>query len=350
MKKGLVSGECEEELVRKEGAFRNGSDVEKKRPLICEHASNFSGPLAAPAEVVFSIARVIISGVVDPDVVGGGGDYDIDAGGGHRPHALEAVLVAEVDHGAILCQRGRENEDYFSNKRLKFDRMPLSTCLNLMSTSETAERAGTKKALVEAATALFAEHGFESVSLREITGRAEANVASVKYHFGSKEELVDAVVEEMTTPVNAERLKRLGDLREAGAPGVRDLLEAFYEPLLSQVKGSDLGEQLFGKLMGRLVGERPYQFPPEVMAQFRKVAAEFVPAFKKALPDLSERDIFWKIHFSFGVVSTTLMHGDLLKNISEGVVVTEELDLMMARIIDFCEAGFEQGSRSGGGA
>ncbi len=196
---------------------------------------------------------------------------------------------------------------------------------------------------MEAATSLFAEHGFDSVSLRDITGRAEANVASVKYHFGSKEALMDAVVEEMIGPVNAERLLRLGELSE---PSVRDLLRAFHEPLLSRVKGSDLSEQLFCKLMGRLMGERPYQFPPKVMAQFRRVAKGFVPAFQEALPHLTTRDIFWNIHFSFGVVSTTLMHGDLLKKISEGAVGAEELDLTMERVIDFCEAGFKQGGNA----
>ncbi|MEJ6729129.1 MAG: TetR family transcriptional regulator [Akkermansiaceae bacterium] len=215
-----------------------------------------------------------------------------------------------------------------------------------MNNLATPELAGTKKALVEAATSLFAEHGFDSVSLRDITGRAEANVASVKYHFGSKEALMDAVVEEMIGPVNVERLKRLSQLKEEGSPSVRDLLCAFHQPLLSRVKGSDLSEQLFCKLMGRLVGERPYQFPSKVMSQFRRVAKGYVPAFQEALPHLTTRDIFWNIHFSFGVVSHTLMHGDLLKKISEGAVGDEELDRTMESVIDFCEAGFTQGGKA----
>lgn len=201
----------------------------------------------------------------------------------------------------------------------------------------------TKRQLLDAATALFAERGFDAVSVREITSRAEANVAAVNYHFGSREGLIDAVVANFVSPINDERLKRLENLKN---PTVRDLLRAFHEPLLSQFTGSELSERLFAKLMGRLVGERPYQFPPQIMSQFHQVAQGFVPAFQKALPHLNEKDVFWNIHFSFGLVSHTLMHGDLLTKISQGAVKQEKISQLMERMIDFCEAGFLKGGKA----
>ena len=198
---------------------------------------------------------------------------------------------------------------------------------------------GTKLALIEAASTLFAEKGFEVVSVRDITGLAGANVASVTYHFGSRERLIDAVVARMATPVNEERLRRLDELEDRT---VRSLLKAFFEPLFSQIQSSPLSEKLFIKLMGRVVGDRPYEFPDEVMGQFREVAGRYVPAFVKACPGLSSEDVFWRIHFSFGVLSNTLMHGDLLNQISEGAVGDEELSTTLNRVIDFCEAGFQK--------
>jgi len=198
---------------------------------------------------------------------------------------------------------------------------------------------GTKLALIEAASTLFAEKGFEVVSVRDITGLAGANVASVTYHFGSRERLIDAVVARMATPVNEERLRRIDELENRT---VRNLLTAFFEPLFSQVQSSPLSEKLFVKLMGRVVGDRPYEFPDEVMGQFREVAGRYVPAFMKACPGLSSEDVFWRIHFSFGVLSNTLMHGDLLKQISDGTVGDEDLSATLLRVIDFCEAGFQK--------
>ncbi len=202
---------------------------------------------------------------------------------------------------------------------------------------------GTKEALLSAATEVFAEKGFEVGSVREITGMAGVNVASVNYHFGSREGLVDAVVERMVCPVNDERLRRLNELEGAGEVSLRGLLSAFMEPLVTEVRGSRMCEDLFCRLMGRLMGDQPYEFPGEVMGQFQEVAGRFVRAVMEVCPWLSREEVFWRIHFSFGVLSVTLMHGGVLKKISNGVVGDEDLKVVMGRVIDFCEAGFEKG-------
>jgi AcrR family transcriptional regulator len=73
----------------------------------------------------------------------------------------------------------------------------------------------TKEQIVVAAERLFAEHGVEGVSLRQIGAAAgNGNNSAVQYHFGSKERLVDAVFE-----------YRLPRLRER-----RDLLLAERRP------------------------------------------------------------------------------------------------------------------------
>lgn len=46
-----------------------------------------------------------------------------------------------------------------------------------------------KQRLLDAAGHVFAERGFEHATIREISRRAKANIASVNYHFGGKEGL-----------------------------------------------------------------------------------------------------------------------------------------------------------------
>ena len=54
----------------------------------------------------------------------------------------------------------------------------------------------TRKKLVTAAEALFAEHGIEAVSLRSITRAAgQRNANALQYHFGDRSGLVRAVLE-----------------------------------------------------------------------------------------------------------------------------------------------------------
>lgn len=51
----------------------------------------------------------------------------------------------------------------------------------------------TKERLLEAACIVFAEKGYRDATVAEICEAAEANIASVNYHFGDKETLYDAV-------------------------------------------------------------------------------------------------------------------------------------------------------------
>lgn len=55
----------------------------------------------------------------------------------------------------------------------------------------------TKEALLAAAIEIFADKGFAAATVRDICGRAKANVAAVNYHFGGKNALYVAVLEEI---------------------------------------------------------------------------------------------------------------------------------------------------------
>ncbi len=59
--------------------------------------------------------------------------------------------------------------------------------------TETASSNNTRERLLAAAFEVFAEHGYEAATIREICGRADANVAAVHYHFGDKRRLYEAI-------------------------------------------------------------------------------------------------------------------------------------------------------------
>jgi len=94
--------------------------------------------------------------------------------------------------------------------------------------------AGTKLALIEAAGELFAAYGFEGTSVRAIAEKAGANVASINYHFGSKENLYTEVMRyvvyrgrSLTPSVVVEADARL-DTPEGAAEVIRELVKADF--------------------------------------------------------------------------------------------------------------------------
>ncbi len=72
-----------------------------------------------------------------------------------------------------------------------------------------------RERLVEAARQLFAAHGFDATSIRDITARARANLGGVTYHFGTKEALYHEVIERFAVP-NADQIASISV--ETGPP------------------------------------------------------------------------------------------------------------------------------------
>ncbi len=66
------------------------------------------------------------------------------------------------------------------------------------------EATDTREILLQTASRLFAEKGFEAVSIRELSKEANVNIAMIAYHFGSKEGLFKAIVGEKIPKMTAQ--------------------------------------------------------------------------------------------------------------------------------------------------
>ncbi len=99
-----------------------------------------------------------------------------------------------------------------------------------------------RQRLIEAATQLFAEAGYDGVGLREIAKRANANLAMISYHFGGKDGLYESVLREgfLRCPSKVSQLER--PLPDPGAPDARALaIEGLRAHLQSAVVDLQLG-------------------------------------------------------------------------------------------------------------
>lgn len=206
---------------------------------------------------------------------------------------------------------------------------------------------GAKRKLLDAAELLFAEKGFEAVSVRDITQLAKTNVAAVNYHFGSRDHLLTLVMLRYMTPVTEERLARLEFIERkwhGNSPPLEEILDSLVRPLVAQVKKSELAERLFYKLTGRICAGQADGLPPQIEDQFKRTSERFSKALAQALPSIPPEELAWRIHFVIGGMIHMLTHGEIFSRISGGVSGSPTMEVTLSRFIRFAAAGLRDGA------
>ena len=207
-----------------------------------------------------------------------------------------------------------------------------------------------KRRLLEAAEQLFADNGFEAVSVRDVTKAAEANVASVNYHFGSREGLITTVITRYMLPVNEERLARLETLekRWAGkAAPLEEIIEAFARPLVGMVRKSELSERLFCRLLARIFMLQHEALPPAIEEQMKVLSDRLIRLLGKALPELGTEELAWRMHFVGGAMIHALLNQEVLHRLTNGASGAPTMEAVLSRFIRFAAAGLRDGVEFG---
>jgi AcrR family transcriptional regulator len=199
----------------------------------------------------------------------------------------------------------------------------------------------TRQAILDAAEELFGARGFEGTSLRELTSRAGVNLAAVSYHFGSKEGLAQAALARRFDPINRERLRRLDALEAASDAGAnlepREIMKAFLEPVLEAGGCTDPSGMC--RMFGRIMAEQPPFLMGFLHERFGPIARRFVAALRRAVPGLHERDVLWRLHFTIGALAHTLQNSVTLRDFTNGMCETTDLDDIAERLVGFATAG-----------
>ena len=208
-----------------------------------------------------------------------------------------------------------------------------------MAISTPSASSETRERILDAAEQLFAEHGFDGTSLRQITVAADVNLAAVNYHFGSKEELYSHVFIRRIVPINARRAALLdeAEVLSANQPlPVAAIFDSFIRPVFEMADRAPS----FLKLLARNIGAPP-PFMAEVLeSQFRPLITRYGAALRAALPHLSPKTLFWRMHFVVGATLHCASHHFTIDRMSGGLCHTHDVDEMLRHLIDFAVAGF----------
>jgi len=176
----------------------------------------------------------------------------------------------------------------------------------------------TKADILDAAELLFSEQGFTQTSMREITTRAEVNLASVNYHFGSKKNLIQAVLKRYFDILMPEVNTCLANNKvSSGSQGVATLLYALIPPMLKLNLLRPSGTAIFVQLLGRGYNETQGHLRRFIMSDYGETIRALVDAIQQCLPDLPQEELFWRLHFAMGSFVFSMASSRALTEIAE---------------------------------
>src|SRR5690606_32203816 len=138
---------------------------------------------------------------------------------------------------------------------------------------------------------------------------------AVNYHFGSKEQLIQAVFKRRLSVLNEERLRLLDTLEEQadGKPlKPSQVVEAFFSPLVRHAYAGT-GSKPFTPLIEHSRFDQNGFIGTLFTKEHIGVVTRFRKAFQKALPDVPLEDILWRFNFMLGATSYAIMGMDALR-------------------------------------
>lgn len=214
--------------------------------------------------------------------------------------------------------------------------------------ARTRDAAATRERLLHAAEDLFADRGYNAVSMREIAAHARVNLAAAGYHFGSKENLFVESLTRQMRPLNAARLADLDALEtRATPPTLAEVLETFSRIMVETA----VSDQETGRRLHRNLSRAFAESDDIARAIFRHemlpAAMRFLQAIMRACPALSLPAATHGLAMFAGCLVHTLRWA-VSPPFPELVADTHpDPEKLLASLIAFGESGFRRLAESG---
>lgn len=195
----------------------------------------------------------------------------------------------------------------------------------------------TKEKILDAAEELFGAQTFDTVSLRDITNRADVTLALASYHFGTKDNLFGAVIARRADILNRMRLERLEELQREESTSVEALLDAFIWPLFTQTLNGGDGWKAYVSLISKVaMTDRWHEL---VKVNFDETANLFVARLRDLQPNLSEEALYRGFSFTLQLGLQVVSQNQRVDALSDGRYSGSELERSYAMALKFVSAG-----------
>ncbi|BCS96695.1 TetR family transcriptional regulator [Desulfoluna limicola] len=198
----------------------------------------------------------------------------------------------------------------------------------------------TKTKILDSAEKLIVELGADKASMRKITEEAGVNVAAINYHFGSKDNLISAIVTRFLTPLEEDQTTRLKKVMEkAGdeAPVLEDLLRSQLEPLYEFAVSNPDWMNVFHQFAAAYENED--FFKQNLKAILEKKLLYLADCMEMALPHLPRMSLLRRIAF-FRLSAFGIMKGECIMEESIAILgIDSDPEAMLEELILYIASG-----------
>lgn len=207
---------------------------------------------------------------------------------------------------------------------------------------DSGSKNSTKERILDAAETLFSEHGFAETSMRDITKVAEVNLASINYHFGSKEELINAVFMRCVQPLAEALRENLEHMKDNITDESLDQsLRALVTAGLNSSRAMKGGGGIFIRLLSRAYADPEASIRNYLVKQHENVLTAYVHMLAQVLPDVTPEEIYWRAYYMLGSLMFVMSSEATLRNIARkeyGFQTSDEQ--VVTYLVKFLAAGF----------
>ena len=168
----------------------------------------------------------------------------------------------------------------------------------------------TRQRILGAAGKVFAQGGYRAMTLRQVTHEAKVNLAAVNYHFGSKMNLMRALLRDRFEPINQQRRQLLDQQVKAHAPDpvpLSIIYDTLFRPLFTGIGSASDNDTNLIQIIGRALTE-PAEFIRGLHKEFfADLSKRFMSEIQRSCPELSPEQIQYRFFLSVSTMIGTVI-------------------------------------------
>lgn len=170
-----------------------------------------------------------------------------------------------------------------------------------IQTSASQSNVGGLGKILLAAEIEFADKGFDGAGMKALATRADVSQSLLHYHFGSKDNLYEAVIRERSKLINEERITLLRAVDLTSDDALASIFKALFEPALGPAGGGRAYARIFAGLIAG--SERDQEL---VRKYYDPTARQFIKAIEIAEPQAEPLRAAQIYQYALGILASVI--------------------------------------------